>query len=281
MQDKIEKIGNASIIQHGQLNKRVYLMKLDSTDCPSTIIQNINKLARENKYTKIFCKIPASAAPLFLANGFLPEAQIPAFYNSEEAAFFVSKFLSSDRLLEIETDRLSDLSKLLNEQKSMSMGAKSTRTEGITLRRLDKADYEQITEIYREVFVTYPFPIYNPGFILKSIEDGTQYYGAEIDGKLVALASAEIDKKGKNAEMTDFATLPQFRGRSLAVLLLGEIEKAMKVQGITTLYTIARLNSVGMNKTFLKMNYCYSGTLIKNTHIAGKIESMNVLYKHI
>nr|WP_319512207.1 putative beta-lysine N-acetyltransferase [uncultured Draconibacterium sp.] len=281
MQDKIEKIGNGSIIQHGQLNKRVYLIKLDSTDCPSTIIQNINKLARENKYTKIFCKIPASAAPLFLANGFLPEAQIPAFYNSEEAAFFVSKFLSSDRLLEIETDRLSDLSKLLNEQKSMSTGAKSASTEGITLRRLDKADYEQITEIYREVFVTYPFPIYNPGFILKSIEDGTQYYGAEIEGKLVALASAEIDKKGKNAEMTDFATLPQFRGRSLAVLLLGEIEKAMKVQGITTLYTIARLNSVGMNKTFLKMNYCYSGTLIKNTHIAGKIESMNVLYKHI
>ena len=281
MQDKIEKIGNASIIQHGQLNKRVYLMKLDSTDCPLTIIQEINKLARENKYTKIFCKIPASAAPLFLANGFLPEAQIPAFYNNEEAAFFVSKFLSSDRLLEIETDRLSDLSKLLNEQKSMSIGAKSASTDGITLRRLDKADYEQITEIYREVFVTYPFPIYNPGFILKSIEDGTQYYGAEIEGKLVALASAEIDKKGKNAEMTDFATLPQFRGRSLAVLLLGEIEKAMKVQGITTLYTIARLNSVGMNKTFLKMNYCYSGTLIKNTHIAGKIESMNVLYKHI
>lgn len=281
MQDKIEKIGNGSIIQHGQLNKRVYLMKLDSTDCPSTIIQDINKLARENKYTKIFCKIPASAAPLFFANGFLPEAQIPAFYNNEEAAFFVSKFLSSDRLLEIETDRLSDLSKLLNEQKSMSKEAKSTSTEGITLRRLDKADYEQITEIYREVFVTYPFPIYNPGFILKSIKDGTQYYGAEIEGKLVALASAEIDKKGKNAEMTDFATLPQFRGRSLAVLLLGEIEKAMKKQGITTLYTIARLNSVGMNKTFLKMNYCYSGTLIKNTHIAGKIESMNVLYKHI
>ena len=281
MQDKIEKIGNGSIIQHGQLNKRVYLMKLDSTDCPSTIIQDINKLARENKYTKIFCKIPASAAPLFFANGFLPEAQIPAFYNNEEAAFFVSKFLSSDRLLEIETDRLSDLSKLLNEQKSMSKEAKSTSTEGITLRRLEKADYEQITEIYREVFVTYPFPIYNPGFILKSIKDGTQYYGAEIEGKLVALASAEIDKKGKNAEMTDFATLPQFRGRSLAVLLLGEIEKAMKKQGITTLYTIARLNSVGMNKTFLKMNYCYSGTLIKNTHIAGKIESMNVLYKHI
>ncbi|HYQ58419.1 MAG TPA: GNAT family N-acetyltransferase, partial [Draconibacterium sp.] len=96
-----------------------------------------------------------------------------------------------------------------------------------------------------------------------------------------ALASAEVDEKGKNAEMTDFATLPQYRGKNFSVLLLAEIEKAMKKQDFSTLYTIARLNSIGMNKTFLKMNYCYSGTLIKNTHIAGKLESMNVLYKHI
>lgn len=280
MQDKIEKIGNGSIIQHGQLNKRVYLMRLESTDCPATIIQKINKLARENGYTKIFCKIPASAAPLFIANGFFQEAQIPAFYNNSETAFFVSKFLNSDRLLEIETDKLNELRIMLNEQKTMYYN-KSVNTKGIRLRELAKEDNKQIAEIYREVFVTYPFPIYNPEFILKTIHEGTQYFGAEIDGQLVALASAEVDERAKNAEMTDFATLPQFRGRSLAVILLGKIEDTMKAQGITTLYTIARLNSIGMNKTFLKMNYCYSGTLIKNTHIAGKIESMNVLYKHI
>nr|WP_321355456.1 putative beta-lysine N-acetyltransferase [uncultured Draconibacterium sp.] len=280
MQDKIEKIGNGSIIQHGQLNKRIYLMKLDSTDCPSTIIQQINKLARENGYTKIFCKIPAYAAPLFLANGFLPEAQIPAFYNNKETAFFVSKFLSSDRLLKIETDRLVDLNKMLQDKDSITL-TKPIEIPEVKIRKLEKEDYEQITEIYREVFVTYPFPIYNPGFVLKSIQNGTQYFGAEAEGLLVALASAEVDEKGKNAEMTDFATLPQHRGRSLALLLLSTMEKSMKEQGITTLYTIARLNSLGMNKTFLKLNYTYSGTLIKNTHIAGKIESMNVLYKHI
>jgi beta-lysine N6-acetyltransferase len=36
-----------------------------------------------------------------------------------------------------------------------------------------------------------------------------------------------------------------------------------------------------MNKTFLKFDYCYSGTLINNTNIAGSIESMNVYYKHL
>lgn len=81
--------------------------------------------------------------------------------------------------------------------------------------------------------------------------------------------------------MTDFATLPDQRGKNLSVLLLNALEKSMKEQGITTLYTMARLNSIGMTKTFLKMDYCYSGTLIKNTNIAGKIESLNILYKHI
>lgn len=279
MQDKIEKLGNGSIIQHGQLNDRVYLMKLGSTDCPSEILDEINTLARENKYSKIVCKIPVHAAPVFLSNGFLSEAQIPAFYNDNVAAFFVSKFLNSDRLLDIETEKLNNLSQMLKVQDSITPNG--TDYSNVTVRKLEKEDYEQITDIYREVFVTYPFPIYNPGYVLKTFQEGTQYFGVESNGKLVALASAEVDEEGKNAEMTDFATLPDQRGKNLSVLLLNALEKSMKEQGITTLYTMARLNSIGMTKTFLKMDYCYSGTLIKNTNIAGKIESLNILYKHI
>jgi len=90
MQDTIEKIGQGSIIQHGQLNNRVYLMKLEENDSPF-IIKQINNLARKYKYSKIFCKIPAWAAPLFYANGFILEAQIPKCYKGKEAAFFVFK----------------------------------------------------------------------------------------------------------------------------------------------------------------------------------------------
>lgn len=81
--------------------------------------------------------------------------------------------------------------------------------------------------------------------------------------------------------MTDFATLPAYAGNSLALMLLDAMDREMKNQGIKTLYTIARLNSIPMTLTFLRSDYQYSGTLIKNTNIAGKIESMNVLYKHI
>ena len=279
MHDIVEKIGNGSIIQHGDLNKRVYLMKLKKEDSPF-IIQQINNLARKYKYSKIFCKVPSWASPLFYANGFILEAQIPKCYKNKEAAFFVSKFLSSDRLLEIETDQLYEFSKMLKEANKLQ-SKEIVENSSFRIRKLERSSFEEITAIYREVFITYPFPIYNPGYILKSFDEGVQYFSAEIEGTLVALASAEVDKDGKNAEMTDFATLPQYRGQGLALMLLNRMEKEMKKQGIKTIYTIARLNSTGMNKTFLRMNYTFSGTLIKNTNIAGKIESMNVFFKHI
>jgi len=81
--------------------------------------------------------------------------------------------------------------------------------------------------------------------------------------------------------MTDFATLPDFRGRGLSTGILRAMEQEMKKEGILTLYTIARLNSPAINRTFLRLDYTYAGTLIRNTNIAGKIESMNVYYKHV
>lgn len=276
MHDVIELIGKGTLIQHGKHNDRIYLMKLDGQDV-ETITSEISRLAIEKRYSKIFCKIPKYIAPLFFADGYILEATIPKFYNKKDDVFFVSKFLNSDRLLNIENKQLLVLSNLLKDKPKK----KRKKASEYTIRKLNKSDVEQITDIYREVFDTYPFPIHNPGYILKTMQEDVQYFGAEKDGKLAALSSAEIDFKSENAEMTDFATHPEHTGNSLSVLLLKEMEKQMKNQGIKTLYTIARLNSIQMNKTFLRNNYKYSGTLIKNTNIAGKIESMNVYYKQM
>jgi hypothetical protein len=45
------------------------------------------------------------------------------------------------------------------------------------------------------------------------------------------------------------------------------------------MFTIARARSTGMNVTFAKNGYSFAGTLINNTNISGRIESMNVWYK--
>ena len=276
MHDVVDTIGKGSIIQHGKLNDRIYLMKLDERDL-GDILPELKVLAKRNKYSKLFCKVPKNLAPVFLADAYILEAYIPRFYNNQEDVFFLSKFLNSDRLLHIEETQLSVLSKLLSDKPKNRKIHKSA----FSIRRLKDSDIDQITTIYSEVFKSYPFPIHDPEHIRKTMHDNISYFGAEKNGTLVALASSEIDLKGRNAEMTDFATHPAHTGNSLGIKLIDAMELEMKNQGIKTLYTIARLNSIPMNLTFLRSDYHYSGTLIKNTNIAGKIESMNVLYKHI
>ena len=277
MEDKIESIGKGSIIQHGKLNDRIYLIKLGKKDCPK-ILDLLRGMAREHGYAKIFGKVPAWAVPVFIADGFMTEAMIPGFYKGKESVFFLAKYLDSDRLMNLEDQELAALSDLL---KGSHKKEKLPKKAGFKTEPLKPSDVEQITDLYLKVFLSYPFPIHNPGYILKTMKANVRYFGVSRKGKLIAVASAEIDSEGKNAEMTDFATDPAFRGQKLGQKLLDHMEKEMKAMGIKTLYTIARLPSIPMNKVFLKHQYEYAGTLLRNTQIAGRIESMNVLYKHL
>jgi len=277
MEDKIEIIGKGSVIQHGKLNDRIYLIKLNKEDCPG-ILDVLRGMATDHAYTKIFCKVPEWAAPLFIADGYMTEALIPGFYKGSIAAFFLSKYMDSDRLMNLEVRRLVELSDLL---KSSPGEDQITHKKKFSIKQLGMEDPEQITELYRKVFLSYPFPIHNPEYILETMKKNIRYFGVSKKRELVAVASAEIDKEGENAEMTDFATSPEFRGQKLGQMLLSKMEKEMETQGIKTLFTIARLNSIPMNKVFLKHRYQYAGTLLKNTNISGSIESMNVYYKHL
>jgi len=96
---------------------------------------------------------------------------------------------------------------------------------------------------------------------------------------LAALSSAETDPVRGMVEMTDFATHPEFRGMGFGVFLLQQMETAMRRRGFIAAYTIARAISPGMNIVFAKQGYLYGGSLINNTNICGRLESMNIWYK--
>lgn len=279
MYDSVEKIGG-SLVQHGPNNDRIYLMKLNRDDYPD-IIPKLDALADENKYTKIFSKIPAWAADAFEESGFRKEAYIPGFYNKKTDVFFYSKFVDPKRLI-VDPETESIISKhislaLSKQNKSKSFSDKVKPP--FQLRILTKDDASELTKIYQKVFRTYPFPVFEENYIRKTMDGDVIYFGVFKNNNLIAVSSSEMDIKAGAAEMTDFATDPEFTGNNLSLLLLYEMETEMKKLKIKTLYTIARCLSPGMNITFAKMGYKYSGTLINNTDISGKIESMNVWYK--
>ncbi len=277
--DIVETLGN-STVQHGKYNDRAYLMKLDPGDLPQ-LLTELDKLAERHQYSKIFAKVPASAEAPFTDKGYIAEARIPRFYNHQEDVLFLGKFLSDQRAREKKQDLVRDVLSAAKSKQSFAGEGTSLPDDSFSSREAAPDDINAMAEVYQNVFATYPFPIHDSNYLSQTMEDNVAYFGIWCKGRLVALSSAEMDCAGGNAEMTDFATLPDFRGKGLATCLLAEMEKHLLENGISTAYTIARAYSYGMNITFARQGYTYSGTLTNNTNIFGGMESMNVWHKTV
>jgi putative beta-lysine N-acetyltransferase len=196
--------------------------------------------------------------------------------NGEEG-LFMGKYLSEKRKKERRSDLVREV--LATAQAKACTQPDLTLPSIFTCRRTRPEEAEEMAELYRHVFATYPFPIHDPSYLVETMESHVHYYGIWEEDELVALASAEMDLKGLNAEMTDFATLPESRGKGLANYLLARMEEDILDLGVKTAYTIARAYSHGMNVTFAKNGYEFCGTLTNNTDISGGLESMNVWFK--
>lgn len=273
--DAIIKI-SGSIIQHGKHNNRIYLMKLDPCDSP-WIIDTLDTLATQNGYTKIFAKIPAYDAEPFFNSQYTVEARIPGGYRGAEL-LFLAKYFDDDRK-RASVDQLQEMKPAIGKGGKVS-GVLSLDGR-FQLQKPTADDAARMAELYGKVFASYPFPIHEPEYLLETISQNTVYFGIWEQTRLVALSSAEMDMDAGLVEMTDFAVLPEYRGNGLALFLLRQMEDEMIIRGITTAYTIARSKSTGMNLTFSKAGYEYTGTLINNTNICGSLENMNVWYKKI
>ncbi len=279
MYDRIEKIGG-SIIQHGKSNNRIYLMKLDKNDYPN-IAETLNLLATQHNYTKIFTKIPEWAIDGFQSAGYVKEGFIPNFFNENIDLFFFSKFIDLSRSF-IGVEERNQIDSFIKI--AISKQGKLITTEknpNFKIKILAVHDIQKLTELYWKVFRSYPFPIFEKSYLKKTMNENVIYFGVFYQNDLIAASSAEMDTQSKNVEMTDFATDPKFAGNNLSLILLKEMEAEMRKRKMKTFYTIARSYSAAMNITFAKMDYKYSGTLINNTNISAKIESMNVWYKSI
>lgn len=275
MTDFIETLDN-TIIQHGKHNDRIYVMHLETSDYPQ-ILDKLDSVAKKHSYSKVFAKIPASCYPGFIQHGYHIEAYIPDYYKNSEDALFLGRYYTQERQA-IPNKELHAFQRIFDKEKKPSF---PVLEKGYTVRNTGAHDAVKMSFLYRKVFKSYPFPIDDPEYLLKMMKKDVTYFSIWKEKKLVGLASSEMDRKNKSVEMTDFAVDPAFRGKKFGSILLLHMASEMEKIGIKTLFTIARLASIGMNKIFYNAGYTYSGTLLNNTNISGSLESMNVWYKHI
>lgn len=276
-QDTIEYLGK-HLIQHGPLSQRIYLMKCDVSSAQG-LPARLHDMARQCRYTKIFAKIPSSLYARFKQAGYVNEASVPAFYKDEQDANFLCLYLDPDRGVSSVESLVSSVLKQCGVLTVSHRTSKDGYTAGVVKCGVD--DVDEIAELYSQVFKSYPFPIHDSGYILKTMQENVIYFAMRIDGRLVAISSAEMDIENSNVEMSDFAILEQQQGRGFASILLAAMEQEMLQLDMRTAYAIARAAFGPINFLFAKRGYIHGGCLINNTNICGKLEDMNVWYKRL
>lgn len=231
-------------------------------------------IAVEYNLSKIWGKIPRREADLFLDQGFTTEAWIGQYFINDDAVV-CSKFFKNRN---ISRSILSN-KRILQEVSIIPTADSASLPRGYYFKIAQPYDLRMVSSLFKQVFTTYPYPVFDENYLCSTLNHviyGLVYNG---ENRLVAVASAETNPQYKNAEMTDFATLPEERGKGLASVILHNLELILKSQNYHSVYTIARSTSRGMNTVFQRAGYSFTGTLVNNCNIAGGFEDMSVWYK--
>lgn len=256
-------------------NNRLKITGFDnlSEDC----IKEIIDFARDKRLGKIIVFCESEKNKILEKCGFIKEGIIKGFFKGTDAICF-SYFIDIERTI----SKLKIVEEEILKESLRSKKAYVSRPNfSYCVRTACEKDVPQMTTLFKDVFATYPSPVSNEKYLIEAMKKSVLFKVAEKDGKIIGIASADMDYDNLNAEITDCATLPKYRGNGILPKLIKELETELIERGFITLYSLSRANNKGINKTLSKLNYEYNGRLINNCNICGGFEDMNVWTKNI
>lgn len=259
-------------------NRRLKVTRYEASDYRA-LLERLGWLAAENDFDKIFFKATKDDWQEFLRYGYMLEGILRYYFRGEDA-YVLSRFRSADR---VTSEHLIEESEIIEAlMRSSPRREPRALPAGYTMFSCTPEHIPELVLLYRRVFETYPSPLTHPDYILATMERNVIYRAiSDESGRVISAASAECDDTHSNAEMTDCATHPDERGKSLMFHILSALEGDLRARAIQTAYTLARARSVGMNRVFYGLGYEYSGRLVNNCDIYGQFEDMNIWVKRL
>jgi putative beta-lysine N-acetyltransferase len=258
-------------------NRRLKVLDYEAEEF-SSMLRRLAYLAEANKFDKIFVKTTPQDFQNFLAHGYMMEGVLKYFFKGGDA-YVLSRFSSKNRIM---SDVLLEEAQLVEKIVYGSPGKEPKPLDPkIKIIKATKNHISDLVSIYRTTFETYPSPLTNPDYVKSSMDRDVIYRLAFYEDTAIAAASAEIDPKNANAEMTDCATIPEAQGQGIMQHLLVALEEDVKEMKLLSVYTLARAISYGMNCAFFRLGYEFSGRLINNCDIFGRFEDMNIWVKKL
>lgn len=256
-------------------NERI---RVDSyTGSLQVIIDRTEQLAEQNNLSKLILKGKHEQLSSLISSGYTLEAIIPLYFQGQDAYFF-TKYRKNDRKNSMFWLQEDEIVRNVKAQRDMK---EKDVPSSFELRLANEKDAEALAQLFGHVFQVYPTPLNSPEYIQKTMQEDTIYYVYTLNGQIVSTASAEMNLLQGNAELTNCATLIEFRKHGLMKRLLTALEQELSMRHIYCAYTIARALSYGMNAAFYRIGYSYTGRLINNCYIFDKMEDMNVWAKDL
>jgi len=273
---EIEGKGFVVRVFFDKYNRRLKVEDYEATDYRA-LVNRLSWLAQENQFDKVFLKARKDDWQRFLGYGYMLEGILKYFFRGEDA-YVMSRFSTLERMTSANLLKENEIIESL--MKGSSGYQPPPLPEGYTMVVAGEAQIPGLVALYRRVFRTYPSPLTHPDYIQQTMNRNIVYRAVlNKRGDVVSAASADVDVKHSNAELTDCATQKSERGKGLMYHLLLALEGDLRQRGIITGYTLARAPSVGMNRVFYRLGYEYTGRLINNCDIYGQYEDMNIWVK--
>lgn len=241
------------------------------------ILSTIKKLEKEEYVHKTIVKCRTECVASFLGQGYMLEGCIPGYFLGGNA-FLLCKYLDQKRYTShvwVKEDQL------LEDVWKKDTNSGENGMISSSIRKATTLDAKRLAHFYASVFPIYPVPIDDPDYIKAQIEGNTSFHCLEMDGQIIAAASAEINMEYRNAEITDCATLSSHQKGGYMYDIIQSLENELVSNRIFCSYSIARASSFGMNAVLHKSGYSYQGRLKNNCYIYDKIEDMNVWSKDL
>lgn len=257
------------------MNKRVKI--LDSGDISIEALKKIIDFGSENQAGKIIGNSDVSNLKIFTEAGFCIEGKIDGFFKGKDA-YCVSYFIDSKRKI---ADDSVQKDMLINQCLKMHSKYSVSNALPYSIRTATQKDIGEIVSLFSTVFSTYPTPVYDEDYLKQTMNGKILYKVAELEGKIIGIASADMDIENMNAEMTDCATYSEYRGKGVLSNIIYELELELKNRNFITLYSLSRAINMGINMVLCKHEYKYAGRLINNCNICGAFEDMNIWIKNI
>ncbi|HBW33939.1 putative beta-lysine N-acetyltransferase [Desulfosporosinus sp. BICA1-9] len=272
MLNTMNAVSYSSPITVDEKNKRLIVDGYPQGTKPTLFGRHLIYLALKKKLEKIWLWALPADVPDFLRCGFRTEGTL--FQNNyEEFAVSLAYYVRGGRG---HSHKLQSENEIIHSVRTEPIHQTRSLPHGIELKLLNESFAQQISQLLTKVFTSYPSPVGDPQYIRSLMQQGNIFAGAFSQEKLISVAAAYPNQSLKRCEMTDCATIEEYRGHSLSERLLWMLEHEVQKKGSFNVYTLARAQSYGMNRVFHKLGYRYQGRLINNCHIAGSYEDMNL-----